>query len=119
MSGEREDVEDESHIHIHIPGFDRIFDVLRAIQEDLVELRTEVQQLMTDQESVDADVQQLEAQIAALGTATAAIQTEIQNLQAANPALDLSGLNQAVTDLTTATGNVASLATPPSPPPAP
>ncbi|HEY2638948.1 MAG TPA: GH25 family lysozyme [Streptosporangiaceae bacterium] len=71
--------------------------------------------LMSQQDEINADVQSIEAGVAALGTAEAAIQAEIASLKTANPALDLSGLDKAAADLTTAVAGVSAIAPPPAP----
>jgi len=70
--------------------------------------------LMSQQDDINADVTTIEAGVANLGTAAAAIQAEIAALKAANPALDLSGLDKAAADLTGAVAGVAAIAAPPA-----
>ena len=70
--------------------------------------------IMSTQDEVNAAAQQIEADVAAENTALAAIQAEIASLQAQNPALDLSALNQAVTDLGTATAAEQAVVPPPA-----
>ena len=68
--------------------------------------------LMSQQDAINADVQSIEAGVAQLGTAATAIQAEIDALKAANPALDLTGLDKAAADLTGAVSAVAAIAPP-------
>jgi hypothetical protein len=84
--------------------------LLRSLQE----LHAKADILMTQQDDINADVTTIEAGVAALGTAATAIQAEIAALQAANPALDLTALNQAAADLTGAVSSVTALAPPAS-----
>jgi hypothetical protein len=74
-------------------------DILNAIGA----LNVKVNKLMTQQDDLNAAAQEIEADVAKQNTALAAIKAEIAALQAANPALDLSGLTAAVADLDTAT----------------
>ena len=75
----------------------------RQLQQQLDRIETKVDLMSSQQDEVNAAAQQIEADVAAENTALAAIQAEIATLQAGNPALDLTGLNQAVADLGTAT----------------
>jgi hypothetical protein len=83
--------------HCHRPTHDR--EIIRLLNR----IDRKVNHLMTDQDRLDADV-------AALGTGLAVVAQEIADLKAANPALDFTGLDKAVSDL-------AALA--PAAPPAP
>jgi uncharacterized protein YoxC len=77
-------------------------------------LMTKADRIMTEQAGIDAAAQQIETDVAAENTALAAIQAEIATLQGANPALDLTGLNQAVADLGTATAAEQAVVPPPA-----
>jgi cell division protein FtsB len=70
--------------------------------------------LMTDQDQVNAAAQQIEADVAAENTALTAIEAEIAALKAGNPAIDFTGLNQAVADLGTATAAEQAVVPPPA-----
>jgi hypothetical protein len=83
--------------------------ILRSLQE----LHAKVDILMTQQDDINTDVTTIEAGVTNLGTATAAIQAEIDALKAANPQLDLSGLDKAAADLTGAVSVIGAI-----PPPA-
>jgi hypothetical protein len=81
----------------------------RQLQQQLRTLTAKVDQLMSQQDNIAADVQTIEAGIAAiqasdaaLATAQQALAAEIASLKAANPALDLSGLDKAAADVTAA-----------------
>lgn len=82
--------------------------ILRSLQE----LHAKVDVLMSQQDDLTADVTTIEAGVAALGTAATAITAEIAALKAANPALDLSGLDKAAADITAAVSTVSALAPP-------
>lgn len=82
--------------------------ILRSLQE----LHAKVDVIMSEQDDINADVTTIEQGVAALGTAAAAIQAEIDALKAANPTLDLTGLDKAAADLTGAVGSVSALAPP-------
>ena len=73
------------------------------LTQQLNRIETKVDTLMTEQAGIDAAAQEIQADVAKQNTALAAIQAEIAALQAANPSLDLSGLNAAVAALDTAT----------------
>lgn len=87
---------------------------LTQIMRSLQELHAKADILMSTQDDINADVTTIEAGVTALGTAATAIQAEIAALQAANPALDLTALNQAAADLTGAVTTVSALAPPAS-----
>jgi hypothetical protein len=70
-------------------------------------LMTKADRIMTEDAAVAAVATDIETQVAALTAATA-------TLQGANPALDLTGLNQAVADLGTATAAEQAVVPPPA-----
>ena len=74
----------------------------RQLQQQLDELLAKVDILMTEQDQANALAQQIETDVAAENTALTAIEAEIAALQAGNPAVDFTALNQAVADLGTA-----------------
>ena len=84
--------------------------ILRSLQE----LHAKVDVIMSQQDDINADVTTIEQGVANLGTAATAIQAEIDALKAANPSLDLSGLDQAAADLTGAVSAVSAIAPPPA-----
>lgn len=92
---------------------------LRRIQQSLDVLNWKVDRFMATQADLDAAVADIEAKVGALGTAADAIKAEIAALQQANPALDLSGLTKAVSDLDAAAATVAAIPPAPPAPPAP
>ncbi len=63
---------------------------LKAIHEVQTRIERTQEKIMGDQANLDADV-------AALNTGIAAVAQEIKDLKAANPALDLSGLEASLT----------------------
>ena len=65
--------------------------------------------LMSQQDELNADVQALQQAVTDLGNATTAIENEIATLKAANPALDLTGLDAQVAALKTAVSGVAAI----------
>jgi hypothetical protein len=67
-------------------------------------INTKADKIMSQQDDITADA-------AAIETAVAALASEIATLKAGNPALDLTGLDKAVADL-------SALASPPAAPPA-
>ncbi len=71
----------------------------RDLQLQLDAIAAKVDILMSEQDQVNAAAQQIEADVAAENTALTAIQAEIAALQAGNPAVDFTSLNQAVADL--------------------
>ena len=81
----------------------------------LAAIERKLEAVLSEQSHLDADVQAEEASIAAIATAVTAIQAEIAALKQQNPALDFTGLDQAVTDLANATSSVQGLE-PPAPP---
>lgn len=81
----------------------------------LQQINSKLEAIMSEQSQVDADVQAIEGDIASIAAAVTAVQAEIASLQAANPAIDLTGLNQAVTDLANATSSVQGLEPPAAP----
>ena len=70
--------------------------------------------IMSQQDDITADVQAVNQAVTDLGTATTAIEAEITALKAANPAVDLTGLDAAVGSLKTAVSGVAAIAPPPA-----
>lgn len=90
------------------PGIRKVLAQLQVINEKL-------DVLMSQQDDINADVTAIEAGVAGLGTAAAAIQAEIDALKAANPALDLSGLDKAAADLNGAVSGITAIAAPPAP----
>lgn len=82
--------------------------ILRSLQE----LHAKVDVIMSQQDDINADVTTIEQGVSNLGTAATAIQAEIAALQAANPSLDLTALNQAAADLTGAVSAVSAIAPP-------
>jgi chromosome segregation ATPase len=89
---------------------------LAVITERLDRIDNRLETLMSEQSQLDADVQSIEGSVAAIAAAVTAVQAELSALQNSNPALDLTGLNQAVSDLAGATSSVQALA--PAAPPA-
>ena|SRR5215469_11312430 len=69
---------------------------------------------MTQQDDINADVAAIEQGVSAINTAATAIAAEIAALKAANPSLDLSGLDQAATDLANAVAGITALEPPPA-----
>jgi hypothetical protein len=65
--------------------------------------------LMSQQDDLAADVQAIGQAVTDLGTAAAAIEAEITALKAANPALNLTALDSAVSSLKTAVSAVAAI----------
>jgi predicted negative regulator of RcsB-dependent stress response len=65
--------------------------------------------LMSQQDDLTADVQAIDQAVTDLGTAASAIEAEIAALKAANPALDLSGLDSAVASLKASVSTVAGI----------
>jgi hypothetical protein len=88
------------------------FTVLADIQRTVHAINAKADKIMTEQAGIDADVQTIEAGVAKLGDAAARIQAEIDALKAANPSLDLTGLDKAAADLTGAVSSVSALAPP-------
>jgi hypothetical protein len=82
------------------------------ILQSLQALHVKVDLLMSEQDQVAADVTTIEEGVANLGIAATAIAAEIAALKAANPSLDLSGLDKAAADLTGAVTSVSALAPP-------
>ena len=70
--------------------------------------------IMSQQDDITADVQAIGQAVTGLGTATTSIEAEIAALKAANPAVDLTGLDAAVGSLKTAVSGVAAIAPPPA-----
>jgi hypothetical protein len=85
---------------------------LTQILNQLKTVNKKLDVLMSQQDDITADVTTIEAGVANLGTAVTAIQAEIDALKAANPQLDLSGLDKAAADLTGAVSSVTALAPP-------
>lgn len=83
--------------------------ILRSLQL----LHQKVDILTSQSDDLTADVTTIESGVAALGTAATAIQAEIAALKAANPTLDLSGLDAAAA-LTPAVAAISALAPPAS-----
>lgn len=88
---------------------------IRRWMEDITE---KLEIIMSEQSQVDAGVQAIEGDVAAILAAETAIAAEIASLKAANPALDLTGLDKAVADLAGAASAVQGLA-PAAPAPVP
>ena len=88
--------------------------MLRQIQQALQELNAKADIIMATQDDINAEAQQIEADVAAENTALSAIQAEIAALEAANPAIDLTGLKAAVADLDSATAAEQAVAPPAS-----
>ena len=86
---------------------DRILTALTTINRKL-------DVIMSQQDDITADVQAVNQAVTDLGTATTAIEAEITALKAANPAVDLTGLDAAVGSLKTAVSGVAAIAPPPA-----
>jgi hypothetical protein len=81
----------------------------RQLQQQLRTLTAKVDQLMSQQDNIAADITTIEAGVAAiqasdtaLASAQQALAAEIASLKAANPALDLTGLDKAAADVTAA-----------------
>lgn len=73
----------------------------------------------TNQTTLNSIAASIETLDQSLTTAAAAIKSEIATLQAANPGLDFTNLNQAVTDLETASAAVSGIVPATPAPPAP
>ena len=86
---------------------DRILTALTTINRKL-------DVIMSQQDDITADVQAVNQAVTDLGTATTAIEAEITALKAANPALNLQALDDAVGSLKTAVSGVAAIAPPPA-----
>lgn len=93
--------------------------VRREIARQLVSIRTELGIVITDEEhimdqqiEVDADVAAIEEVVADIPAALANIEKQLADAQAANPAVDLSGLAKAVADLKGAQAGVDAVETP-------
>jgi chromosome segregation ATPase len=84
-----------------------------AVQTTLDNHTRKLEKIMSDQSHLDTDIAQLQAQVATLNTAAAAIQTEIASIKSANPTVDFTGLDQLVSDLSTATAAVEANVPPP------
>ena len=84
--------------------------ILQAIKA----VSAKVDILMTEQAGIDAAAQEIQADVTRENTALAAIQAEIATLQAGNPALDLSGLQAAVSALDSATAAEEAAVPPPA-----
>ena len=89
-------------------------DAIRQILTQLHVINLKLDVLMSQQDDITADVNTIEAGVTALGTAAAAIQAEIDALKAANPALDLTGLDKAAADLTGAVSGITAITAPPA-----
>jgi hypothetical protein len=90
-----------------------------ALGAQLVTIRDQQEKLMSQQDDISQVAGAIEADVQALNDGVAAIQAEIAQLQAQNPALDLSGLQQAVADLGTATASVTAAGSEVPPPATP
>lgn len=80
----------------------------------LQELHQKADIIMSQQDDLNADETSIDQSLANLGTAATDIQAEIAALKAANPALDLSGLDSRVAALATAVAGVSAIAAPPA-----
>jgi hypothetical protein len=69
---------------------------------------------MSNQENLDRRVSAIQAEIVDLNTAVAAVKTAMDAAKAANPTIDWTELDQAISDLTNATDSVQGLV-PPAP----
>jgi hypothetical protein len=87
---------------------------LRRIETALGIILERENVIMDQQDQLDADVAAVQAVVTDLAAATANIQAEIDALKAANPGLDLSGLDAAVAALQGAQAGVDALETPPA-----
>jgi hypothetical protein len=85
----------------------------RGLQQLLEVIDGKASQLLTGQADLAARVTGIAAGVDALAAAAGTIETELAALQAANPALDLTGLNTAVADLGSVVHTVTQIA--PSP----
>jgi predicted nucleic acid-binding Zn-ribbon protein len=84
----------------------------RQLLAQLDTINKKLDVLMSQQDDITADVQAIQQAVDDLGTAATAIEDEITALKAANPALDLTGLDAAVGSLKTAVSGVAAIAPP-------
>ena len=75
---------------------------------------TQIGILMSQQDDISADTAAIVQAVTDLGTAVTNVQAEIDQLKAANPALDLTALDAAVASLQPAVAGVQALA--PAPP---
>lgn len=96
----------------------RTYELLLKIQATVTDIQTKVGTIMSDQATEASIAAEIETDVAADNAATAAIQAEIASLQAANPGIDFTALNQAVTDANAATAAEQALVPPPAAPPA-
>ena len=84
----------------------------RQLLAQLTTINKKLDVLMSQQDDITADVQAVQQAVDDLGTAATAIEAEIAALKAANPGLDLSGLDTVVGKLKTAVTSVAAIAPP-------
>jgi DNA-directed RNA polymerase specialized sigma54-like protein len=90
----------------------------RVTRREFEEAITQIERkLMSTQADVDALTAQVTQVATDLQTAQTTLQTEIDNLAAANPALDLSALQAAVAPLDASVQALGAIT--PTPPPAP
>jgi hypothetical protein len=99
---------DGQHFHIHLPADPHLAARFDAIDEKL-------EKLMSQQDEINAAAAAIEADVAAIAAAVTAVQAELAAAQQANPGVDLTALNQAVTDLGNATSSVEALEPPAAP----
>ena len=92
----------------------RILAALLVIDTRLSAIETTLRKIMSEQDQANAVAAQIETDVAAENTATTAIEAEIAALQAANPSVDFTPLNQAVTDLNSATASEQAVVPPPA-----
>ena len=97
-----------------LPGTKRILAALLVIDTRLSAIETTLRKIMSEQDQANAVAAQIETDVAAENTATTAIEAEIAALQAANPSVDFTSLNQAVTDLNSATASEQAVVPPPA-----
>jgi hypothetical protein len=81
----------------------------RELLEHIAETLHRIENTMATQADVDALTTALTSDTSELGTALTAISDQIASLQAANPGVDLSGLQTAAANLGTAVTNIAAL----------
>jgi hypothetical protein len=77
---------------------------------------TQIGILMSQQDDISADTAAIVQAVTDLGTAVTSVQAEIDQLKAANPALDLTALDAAVASLQPAVAGVQGLVPPAAPP---
>jgi len=95
-----------------------VLNELKAIRAVLARIETREIKIMSDQAQLDADAQTIEVDVTEINTGLGQVQTALAALEQANPGLDFTAVNTALSDLGNSAAAVAAAGSSAPQPPA-